>query len=395
MWIEKHGAKYRIRDMRNGKKTTIETGFPTKTVAKERKQRLEIEAIDLGPVKAGADKINFEAWAEEWWKGHARTLSPNTQRTEGGRFGKHIVGRLGHHAVKDIDDAVVRAWLNDLAEPDDADYEPLGAKSIKNIHGYLYMCMETAVRERLVRANPCGHSRLPRWEPRRPRFLSEKELSEVIAKIPAKWRPLAVFIAGTGCRAGEAIGLRQRRVDLLGGKVRFESQMRREGEQYVDVPLKTRASRRTVGIGASLVQVLLPLVEVDEESFVFRDAEGRPLQYHAFRQAWKKALLKSKYEGVHIHDLRHTHASLLIAKGRPLTSIQRRLGHSSIQVTSDVYGGLLPEVEDETAAAFEQVLSGIGLGGIMGEQDGSQRPTTAHDDSRGKEKPQVDGRITE
>lgn len=391
MWVEQHGNKWRIRDVVDGKKVNVESGFPTKTVANQRKKRLEIEKIDLGPVKAGADKVNFGQWADAWWKGHARTMpSAESRRTEGNRFRRHVVGRLGHLAFKDIDHAAIRAWLDDLAEPEDADYDPIAAKTILNVHGYLYMCLATAVKERVIRTNPCADSDLPSWEPKAPRFLSESELAEVIGLLPGKWRPIAAFIAGTGCRAGEAFGLRQRRVDLLAGKVRFETQMRIEGGKYVDVPLKTKASRRTVGIGPSLVQILVGMVSPDEEAFVFRYDDGRPVPYTTFRQAWRTALKKTKYEGVRIHDLRHTHASLLIAKGRPLTSIQRRLGHSSIKVTSDVYGGLLPEVEEDTTAAVESFMAGIG-GGILGEPVCNAVQSDATTGNEEITKPQVRG----
>ena len=214
MWVEQHGEKYRIRDLVDGKKVTVESGFPTKAVAKERKKRLEIEKIDLGPIKAGAAAKPFEKWAEEWWTSHARTLaSPNTARTEGSRFRRHVVGRLGHLSMGEIDAAAIRSWLGQLAEPDDAEYDPLGAKSILNVHGYLHMCLETAVTERMIRANPCGSSNLPTWEPPEMRFLTDVELAEVLAKIPVQWRAVAFFIAATGCRVGEAIGLRQRCVD--------------------------------------------------------------------------------------------------------------------------------------------------------------------------------------
>ncbi|WP_204745424.1 tyrosine-type recombinase/integrase, partial [Glycomyces paridis] len=280
MWVEPHGAKWRIRDTVAGKKVTVESGFPTKTVAKQRKQRLEIEKIDLGPVKAGADRTNFGEWAAAWWKGHARTFgSEQTRKTETSRFKRHVVDRLGHLAFREVEHAVIRAWLDDLADPEDGDYDPLAPKSILNVHGYLYMCLATAVKERVIRSNPCGESELPKWEPSPPRFLTEQELAEVIGALPPKWRPLAAFIAGTGCRAGEALGLRQRRVDLLAGRVRFEAQMRVVAGAYVDVPLKTKASRRTVGVGPSLTRMLLAEISPDEDAFMFRNEAGKPIPY--------------------------------------------------------------------------------------------------------------------
>lgn len=395
MWIEQHKSKYRIRDLVNGKKVTVESGIPTKTIARQRKQRLEIEQADYGPVKAGADKISFKEWAEPWWNAHERTLgSEATKKSERSRFTRHVVGRLGHLSVRELDASVVRWWIDQLAEPDDAEYDPISAKTIKNTHAYLYMCMEAAVAERVIRANPCGHSKLPKWEPPQHRYLTQTELGEVIAKVPVHWRPLALFIAATGCRVSEALGMKQRCVDVLGARVRFESQLSYQNGAYVDVPLKTKASRRTIGIPPSLVSMLAERVSIDQGAYLFTAIRGGPIFYDYFREVWQTALKKTPYEGVRIHDLRHTHAAHLISIGRPLTVIQRRLGHSSIQVTSDVYGGLLPEVEDDTAAAVESFIAGIDLGGIgggiVGEQVGAQRLASTDDDTQGTKEPQVE-----
>jgi integrase len=402
VWVEPHKKKFRIRDLApDGSKITIASGFPTKTSALKRKQRLEIEQLDYGPLKAGADKVPFAEWAESWWRSHARTVAPGTAKSEGNRVRRHIIGRLGHLPIGRIDAAVVREWIEQLAEPDDAEYDPLGPKSIKNVHGYLYMAMETAVHERVIRSNPCGFSKLPTWNPRQPRFLSQKELGRVLALIPVESRPLAVVLAGTGCRANEALGLKWRHVDILGGKIRFETQMRIVDGRPVDAPLKTKASRRTVGVGPSVCRVLAEMVDVDPDAWVFKNRFGEPMRYETFRKVWFRALNgdgtqerpPTEFVGLHVHDLRHTHAAHLIAARRPLTSIQRRLGHSSIRVTSDIYGGLLPEVEDDTAAAAEAALSEVDLseigGGIGGEQDRSERPATTHNESCGEEEPQL------
>lgn len=403
MWVEPHGRKFRIRELINGKKETIESGFPTRAIADERKKRLEIEQADYGPLKAGAAQQPFKDWGEAWWKSHARTVAPETARSEGSRFRRHVIGRLGHLPIGQIDAAVVRSWIEQLAEPDDAEYDPIGPKSIKNVHGYLYLALETAVHERVIRSNPCGVSKLPVWTPRQPRFLSQKELAGLLALIPVKWRPLAVVIAGTGCRANEALGLRQRHLDVLGGKIRFETQMRIVNGRPVDAPLKTKASRRTVGVGPSVAGVLAGLVKVDPDAWVFADGDGEPLRYGSFYKAWVRALDGDKrgklppteFAGVHVHDLRHTHAAQLIAAHRPLTSIQRRLGHSSIRVTSDIYGGLLPEVEDDTAAAADAVLSAVDLsgigGGILGEPSSGLMQSDAITSNPGTKEPQVNG----
>jgi hypothetical protein len=163
----------------NGKKTDIETGFPNKTSADKRLLRLKVEKMDGGLLAVGADKKLVGVWVNEWWASHGKKVAKSTARTEGGRIRTHIVKRIGHLPLSTFGPTQIREWLDQLMEPDDADFDPLGSKSILNIHGYLSMCMDAAVAERLIRVNPCIVSDLPKLERKEPRFLTEGELARV------------------------------------------------------------------------------------------------------------------------------------------------------------------------------------------------------------------------
>ncbi|MFC4333898.1 tyrosine-type recombinase/integrase [Salininema proteolyticum] len=363
MWVEPYKKKFRIRDLIDGRKVTLETGFVTDKAAKARKKALEVEKEQNGGLNALAGQANFGEWAEGWWHSHEKTLgSSETKRTEGGRFRKHVIGRLGHLKLKEIKPEVIRHWLDDLADPDDEDeYKSLSTKSILNVHGYLYMALERAIVERMIRTNPAGASRLPKWHRPEPRFLTDMELGAVIGLLPEAWRPLFIFISGTGCRVGEAIGLKWDKVNLDENQIRFESQLRTIDGVYTDVPLKTRFSRRTIKAPPTVKQILR-LLPRELDGYVFRGSRhNKPVYYNSALMVWTRALEGTAFEGLRIHDLRHTHAAQLIKERRPLTSIQRRLGHSSIKITSDLYGGLLPEVEEETAEAAERSLRWVDL----------------------------------
>jgi integrase len=92
---------------------------------------------------------------------------------------------------------------------------------------------------------------------------------------------------------------------------------------------------------------------------------GQHLAYSTFSGRWHKAVRAAKEKGLlpvekhpTPHDLRHSHAALLISHGHSLTYVQRRLGHESIQTTSDTYGHLLPEADDNAMATIEAALPG-------------------------------------
>ncbi|MFC4335179.1 tyrosine-type recombinase/integrase [Salininema proteolyticum] len=366
MWVEPHRNKFRIRDLVDGRKVPVESGFANKTAAKNRMKELEGDKIKHGSLKPNAGKTNFGQWAEEWWKSHSKTLGSKVSvRTEGGRVKRHVIGRLGHLTFGQIDRAAIRQWLSDLAEPESADYDPLGPKSILNVHGYLFLALETAVKENMIRVNPATGSKLPKWNRREPTYLDERQLAEVLGKLPVAWRPLFLFVAGTGCRIGEALGMKWECLDLDEGTARFESQVQIIEGKSQDVPLKTKASRRTISLPSSLVKVL-KLLPHAADGYVFRGSQlSRPARYTTALDVWSRSLRKTAYAALRIHDLRHSHAAQLIKAKRPLTVIQRRLGHSSIKVTSDTYGGLLPEVESDTAAAAELALSHVALADLI------------------------------
>ena len=88
------------------------------------------------------------------------------------------------------------------------------------------------------------------------------------------------------------------------------------------------------------------LTAVDGDAFVFASPEGGPLHPSNFRsRVWLPATEDADLKGVRFHDLRHSAASLLIEGGLPLPEIQRRIGHSSIRTTIDVYGHLTETTE--------------------------------------------------
>src|SRR5207244_74023 len=109
------------------------------------------------------------------------------------------------------------------------------------------------------------------------------------------------------------------------------------------------------------------VVDRDREALLFTAVMGGPVRTRNFRRVWLKACERAGLVGLRIHDLRHTHAAMLISAGRSLTAIQRRLGHSSIAITSDLYGHLREEVDEGIIAAIEEALAGVDMDAVVDE----------------------------
>ena len=277
----------------------------------------------------------------------------------------------------------IRAWVRQLEQTKvwrGSQKKPMSPKTIKNLHGLLSSILAEAVRaEPPLRArNPCEHTRLPRTDDdgvdgeEDVTFLTPQEVAGIVECLPrAEDRALVRVLYGTGFRWGELTALKPDRVielDSARPRLRVSRAWKRKprGEYYIGTP-KTKRSRRTIRVSATVVQALVELgvEQLGADQLVFHNGSGERLPYSTFYDRWVAAVARAHKQGLlpshkspTIHDLRHSHAAALISAGHGLTYVQRRLGHESITTTSDLYGHLLPELDDDAMATIETSLAG-------------------------------------
>jgi integrase len=198
--------------------------------------------------------------------------------------------------------------------------------------------------------------------PRRPegvtRFPSVAEVERLAEAIRPPHDVLVYTLAYGGLRWGEAAVLRRERCDLLRSRLEVTESLSEAWGGLQFGSTKTRR-RRTVVIPGFLRDLLAShlATEVadDPAALVFTSSEGGPLRNSNFRRrVWNDAVAEAGLgEGLRIHDLRHTCASLLIAEGAHPRAVMGHLGHSSITVTMDRYGHLFPSDMEALAEAFD------------------------------------------
>lgn len=367
MWVEPHNGKFRIRDRRAGKTVTVKSGIDTKTAAKQILITLSADKLRGDFIDPRAGRVLIRDWVTGWWgddekPGHVHTLKISARRNETGRIRNHILPRIGEIRLDEYDTGTDAWWVSEMQA------DGLAAKSVRNVHGLLFQAMQAAVNQRKLRINPCRGTKLPEVEHHEMRFLLEPEADRLIAALDPHWRPVFITLLGTGMRWAEAAGLRVSRVDILAGTLRVEETLQEiTGRGLVSVPPKTKLSRRTITLPMQVREALVPLTANRKRNeYLFLEPNEEPMRHkHVYKYVWMPARLKADLDDVRIHDLRHTHASWLISDEIQLTAIQRRLGHSSIAITSDIYGHLLPNVDLKLIGALERRMS-IALGEQMG-----------------------------
>lgn len=247
------------------------------------------------------------------------------------------------------------------------DASPLDPQTKRHHRSTLRRALADAVRDGLVTRNVAALSRPPRMHKAERRYLTAADVRRVIIEgRHARLWPLHVLILASGLRVSEALGLAWSDVDLDAHTVTVRRKLLRvHGEWKMDEP-KTRRSRRSVLLIPEAVEALQEQRRRQEtergehprplNGLVFTTEQGQPIHSTNVLPAWYRLLGELGLPRVTTHDCRHTTATLLLGAGVPLPVIADILGHSSIRVTADLYGHIVPELRQDAADRLGEAL---------------------------------------
>ena len=315
--------------------------FRTRKAAETYERELLAQRDRGGWVDPKAGRISLADWVTEW-STTLVNLRPSSRRIYLDNLRLHVLPELGAVQLSKLDKAMLRAWLARLSAG------PLKPATVHQVYRALRRASASAVENDVIARNPLDGIKPPRVEPQEMRFLTPGEVATLAAAIDERYRAFVVVGAYCGLRLGEMAGLRRHRVDLLHRHLQVVEQLGRdEAGRWALQPLKTRASLRSVALPAVVVD------ELDEhlrhwagtgrEGFVFTAPDGGHIDPDNFRsRIWTPAVAAAGLAPLRIHDLRHTTASLAIAAGADVKTLQTMLGHASAVMTLDRYGHLMP-----------------------------------------------------
>jgi integrase len=235
----------------------------------------------------------------------------------------------------------------------------MAASTVHRAYQFLSKVMRAAVDGGMIAQTPCRGVPLPRIEREEMRFLTPSEVARLAGKIDPRYRALVLVGAYGGLRIGELAGLRRERVDLDQGTVRVIEIVSESSGILHFGPPKTKASRRTVGLPATVVEELARHIAAvsSPAGFVFPAPHGGPLRLATFRRrVWRPATRTAWLDGLRIHDLRHTAVALWIAAGAGPREVAARAGHTSVSFTLDRYGHLYPEADVALRDRLDQII---------------------------------------
>ena len=313
---------------------------------------------------------------ERWLPTKRAQLRPSTFSSYKNNIELHVLPSLGSIRLQrlqpeDLDTFYARLLADGKRNGAGGGLAP---KTVRIIHGIIRKALADAQRKGTVTRNVADLADPPKVRlggSREMTVWSADELREFLASIQDnEWYAPIFLAANTGMRRGEVLGLAWRNVDLDAGRLTVSQQILSVEYEARVADVKTAHSRLTIDLDPRTVAMLkawrrhqleqkMSTGRRKDDGLVFSRDDGSPIHPDAFSQAWERLVRTSVFRRIRLHDLRHTHATILLKAGVPVKVVSERLGHSSPAFTMTVYQHVLPGMQADAAAAFSAAVFGL------------------------------------
>lgn len=296
--------------------------------------------------------LRFEGFVRNRWMPEVLpTLKFSSKKHYDYIFNIHLLPTLGEMQLRVITRDVVQNLLAGKL------LSGLSWKTVKHIRTTLGTILRAAEQDGLIDKNPVINTRLPRRPPTERQSVSPEEVRGVLNELAEPSRSIGWLIVLTGLRIGEVLALRWCDVDLVLGIIRVS---RAVYDGHFDEP-KTKRSRRTVPLSkraSAILEARRPITP-DTDSLVFRARNGSPLsRRNLLNRHLVPTCKKLGLPRMNWHWLRHANATFLDSVGTPLGTTQSLLGHSSSEITREVYVHSVPDDARRSVQKLEDFVIG-------------------------------------
>lgn len=299
--------------------------------------------------------LTVGTYVTDWLEDQRDHLRPSTTAGYLANIKHHIVPSLGTVKLADLQPADVRRLHRESKA------RGLGARSVRYVHMTLNRALKQAEADGVVGRNVAVLAKPPGAERKRIQPFTPAEALRFLDTVKGDpLEPLYVTTLGLGLRRGEVLGLRWSDVNWTAQQITVAGQLQRVKDVgIVWVAPKTDASIAVIDVPEFVMDALV--AQKDRQAFlsgsprwrnsgyVFTTEQGGPLEPDNVTHRFPKFLKDHDLRHQRFHDLRHSTASLLLARGVPLWQVSKILRHAGIAITSDTYGHLYAETSRAAA----------------------------------------------
>ena len=342
---ESNGTWYvmtRYVDWQGNHKQKCKRGFKTK------REALEWERVFHLQQSADMD-MSFESFVDIYKNDIRSRIKETTWLTKVNIIDKKILPYFGKRKISEIQTKEVIAWQNDLLRQKDKTGKPYSECYLKTIHNQLSAIFNHAVRFYALRTNPASKAGNMGNEKRKEMLFWTKEeylrFADVMMDKPVSYYAFEMLY-WSGMRLGELLALTPSDFDFQNSTVTInKSYQRLHGEDVITTP-KTKKSNRTIKMSEFLAEEMQEYIKMQYE--IEPTDRLFPISKSYLHREMERGCKETGLQKIRIHDLRHSHVSLLIELGFSAVAIADRLGHESIEITYR-YAHLFPSKQNEMA----------------------------------------------
>lgn len=331
----------------------------------------EKQKIRRGEISLAPEKQTVEQFTEAW----LRAITPPIVRPKTHSYYtfcvRHINEKLGRIMLKRLTSQQIQEFLA-------IKLKDLSVKTCGHLKTTLKAALNWACDSDQIPKNPANNRkvvRLPK-DDHEVRFMTVSELGAFRAAARGNWMEHAFTLAlATGIREAEVLGLRWERIDLEKRRMLVNSQLQRvDGKLALTVP-KSKKSTRALTLNqdalnaftARRMQQEAERQEAgdiwNESGFVFTNRDtGAPIDQRTLVKYFYKARDAAAIKGLTFHGLRHTYASILLARGVPIKEVSENLGHADVAFTLRIYTHCMPGFRDKAATEMQSAFANADRG---------------------------------
>jgi integrase len=315
-------------------------------------------------------KLTVREHLENWLEHVQAHVTPKTLERYKGVVRGHLIPSLGSIKLTELQPVQISAMLAKAATEGRKDGRGgLSPASVLYQHRLLKEALTVAVSEwRLISWNPSDGVKPPRLQRRKMAALTAEQTATLIDTA----RPYRLFIpvllaVTAGLRRGEVCALRWRHADLTEGRLavvesteqtkagtREKAPKSGRGRLVTLTPLAIEALRRHKAAQADELAKLE--ISQTNDTHIAAQADGQPLKPNSLTHEFVRFVAGKKLPKVRFHDLRHTHASHMLAGNVHPKIVQERLGHASVAITLDIYSHAIPTLQQSAALTVDDAL---------------------------------------
>ena len=331
--------------------------FYGRTIAELDKNVSDFKSLKNKGIVIDDEGMTVRQWAEKWLKLYKSDKAYNTYEMYRGVVEKHIVPAFGNIRLKALKTHQIQELINDILHKGHPRAAELVNLTMKQI-------VKQAMTEEYIYKDITAGITLPKKQKPQKRSLTDAE-KELIAKadLSPKERAFIGILYYTGVRRGEALALTVQDIDLVNKKLKVNKNLvMKQAESEIKDSPKTAAGNRQIPIPDKLLKILKEYMRENTNLYLFTMQNGEPMSKSSFRRFWENILdklniaaggdkcsrpdlakdkdakpLKVIASDITPHIFRHTYATNLYYAGIDVKTAQTLLGHSSIQMTMDIY----------------------------------------------------------